>query len=637
MDEDKIVDLTYDESPMEAYSGHLSVNPLTEESVVVGESADGKRKVIARNASTILPEATHRLPSKLDRQRLKELWGMDLRDPETYKRFNEYYRNEDGSINWHRFNFNPYIGDRFVSMRNPERMAKIRNAVKGGGDIAGAFGAAVLAAPLVLEAAPLPAFNRLGQSAVGQTAKVMFDPYTIPGAITNSALTAPFTVDMMNNGVNAENAVGVGLGALPYAGPAIVRAGKQIYSAIPSNKALWKFVERGGHSGTADLANSIYKERMQNYTDMYQDALRNQQALNAERTALEGELKSQFSTSPRFRSVVGQNPQSYWTRFDPTTGKFMLKTDGPVSDQFVQRDLLLNLENSYSAEMSDIRNAARQATRNFSKRWGNNGATGGQYQSVTVHTMPEHGEDLNTDYTQQKIASGLDKAKRFLNSKVREDALKHNIELAKRLGFRDIDVAAAHKDANRLSKNPHIRITNDLTKNPGGVEIWNYDHPEADVISINLATSENVENTAFHEQLHRGGYGAQGVLKNSPNSTSFYKLKSDKLKLPWDQQPPGYMRDYIDNPGEMAVNMVHYGQDMGIPLGAKYPGNTEFLKMIFDYYRKVGNTGKTWLMPYLNWKKPKRIWDALSGQYFSVPLGVGIGYETLENQNKESN
>ena len=237
MDEDKIVDLIYDESPMEAYSGHLSVNPLTEESVVVGESADGKRKVIARNASTILPEATHSLPSKLDRQRLKELWGMDLRDPETYKRFNRYYRNEDGSINWHRFNFNPYIADRFVSMRNPEGMAKIRNAVKGGGDIAGAFGAAVLASPLVLEAAPLPALNRLGQSAVGQTAKVVFDPYTIPGAITNSALTAPFAVDMMNNGVNTENAVGVGLGALPYAGPALVRG----YNII-SNTAKQKYV-----------------------------------------------------------------------------------------------------------------------------------------------------------------------------------------------------------------------------------------------------------------------------------------------------------------------------------------------------------------------------------------------------------
>lgn len=61
---------------------------------------------------------------------------MDLRDPETYERFNRYYKNEDGSINWHRFNFNPYIADRFVSMQNPEGMAKIRNAVKGGGDIA---------------------------------------------------------------------------------------------------------------------------------------------------------------------------------------------------------------------------------------------------------------------------------------------------------------------------------------------------------------------------------------------------------------------------------------------------------------------------------------------------------------------
>lgn len=29
--------------------------------------------------------------------------------------------------------------------------------------------------------------------------------------------------------------------------------------------------------------------------------------------------------------------------------------------------------------------------------------------------------------------------------------------------------------------------------------------------------------------------------------------------------------------------------------------------------------------------------DALTGQYFSVPLGVGVGYETLKNQNEESN
>lgn len=260
MDEDKVIGVTYDESPQEDVSGYIHVDPLTGESVAVGELVDGKRKVIGRDAAYNYNEATHSLPSKLDRQRLKELWGMDLRDPETYKRFNRYYRNEDGSINWHRFNFNPYIADRFVSMRNPEGMAKIRNAVKGGGDIAGAFGAAVLAAPLVLEAAPLPALNRLGQSAVGQTAKVMFDPYTIPGAITNSALTAPFAVDMMNNGVNTENAIGVGLGALPYAGPAIVRGyniGKNLFfDNLPFFVKTPNSYTRGlgmGNEGISDL------------------------------------------------------------------------------------------------------------------------------------------------------------------------------------------------------------------------------------------------------------------------------------------------------------------------------------------------------------------------------------------------
>lgn len=228
----------YDLTPTKDVNGYIHVDPVTGESAAVSSelNQNGNRTVLGNNASFNLGEATGTGWNRIDRERLRRAFHMNLDDPETVRRIKTYHTNEDGSINWHSFNFNPWIADNFVSVTNPEGMARIRNAVKGGGDIAGAFGAAVLASPLVLEAAPsiMPAFNRLGQSAVGQTAKVMFDSYTIPGAIINSALTAPFAVDIMNNGVNAENAVEVGLGALPYAGPALVRGyniGKNLYTS----------------------------------------------------------------------------------------------------------------------------------------------------------------------------------------------------------------------------------------------------------------------------------------------------------------------------------------------------------------------------------------------------------------------
>lgn len=67
MDEDKLIDVTYDERPQEDVSAYIHVDPLTGESVAVSELADGKRKVIGRDAAYNYNEATHRLPSKLDR------------------------------------------------------------------------------------------------------------------------------------------------------------------------------------------------------------------------------------------------------------------------------------------------------------------------------------------------------------------------------------------------------------------------------------------------------------------------------------------------------------------------------------------------------------------------------------------
>lgn len=45
MDEDKVIDLTYDERPQEDVSAYIHVDPLTGESVAVGELVDGKGRL----------------------------------------------------------------------------------------------------------------------------------------------------------------------------------------------------------------------------------------------------------------------------------------------------------------------------------------------------------------------------------------------------------------------------------------------------------------------------------------------------------------------------------------------------------------------------------------------------------------
>ena len=69
-------------------------------------------------------------------------------------------------------------------------------------------------------------------------------------------------------------------------------------------------------------------------------------------------------------------------------------------------------------------------------------------------------------------------------------------------------------------------------------------------------------------------------MTRTDDTNRFYKLKSDKLKLPWDEQPHRgifkHLRDYIDDSGEMATHMKQFGEELGIPEGFEYPGYAVF-------------------------------------------------------------
>ena len=228
----------------------------------------------------------------------------------------------------------------------------------------------------------------------------------------------------------------------------------------------------------------------------------------------------------------------------------------------------------------------------------------------------------------QQLRNGTLKAREFLNSETRLSTYAHNKELAKRLGFGTIE--EPYNSTARANKpfQPKL-IANNSTE--GGSFIPGK-QPQQDIIEINLA--HQVEPAAFHESLHRGSYGMGSLegldnMSEFRNTNRFYEYLSDKLKKPWSSQPTS-MRDYLDKPGELPVNVLELGQRMGIQIGQKYPGKTKFNTIIDQFRRDNPNDGKLFILDYLNMDKPKRVWDALSGQYFTALPAIYGGYKTIE-------
>ena len=228
----------------------------------------------------------------------------------------------------------------------------------------------------------------------------------------------------------------------------------------------------------------------------------------------------------------------------------------------------------------------------------------------------------------QQLRNGTLKAREFLNSETRLSTYAHNKELAKRLGFGTIE--EPYNSTARANKpfQPKL-IANNSTE--GGSFIPGKT-AQQDIVEINL--THDIEPAAFHETLHRGSYGMGSLegldnMSEFRNTNRFYEYLSDKLKKPWSSQPTS-MRDYLDKPGELPVNTLELGQRMGIQIGQKYPGKTKFNTIIDQFRRDNPNDGKLFILDYLNMNKPKRVWDALSGQYFTALPAIYGGYKATE-------
>lgn len=228
------------------------------------------------------------------------------------------------------------------------------------------------------------------------------------------------------------------------------------------------------------------------------------------------------------------------------------------------------------------------------------------------------------------INAGKQDALDFLSSSVKKETDTHNKALAKRLGWEIVQTPERAGVPMKQVGKPYLNGVRIEDKNDGlyvvdtingtdanGVSLIVPDNPIWDEIYI--TSKGNPRQTVFHEYLHRGDIG--GSVNNKKLDTkAFFDWKSKKIL-----NPDTYNNlTYLNQPGEAAANILEIGKKLNIPIGAKYPGKRGFYNIIENALSK--NDPKLNLLQYYNWKnKPKRVWEGLTGKYFTLPILVAGG------------
>ena len=219
-----------------------------------------------------------------------------------------------------------------------------------------------------------------------------------------------------------------------------------------------------------------------------------------------------------------------------------------------------------------------------------------------------------------EFVSGKNQAAKFFQQPVVQNSYAHNKELANRLG---INIANRPENISEIVGAP-IKLS-PYIQNPGN-ELANIAQsylgdPSATLSIAWTPFSKRVAKlTGIHEGLHRGHYAqvikpTQTITKNYYETTmrpeaTFWNWKINKLLK------PEYQNGYLGGPfdGEAGVNLIEMGRDIGVKLGAKYPGDEVFMNMINNY-----NGHKSFLIPHLDLDTRagrRHVWDAMTGQYF---------------------
>lgn len=235
----------------------------------------------------------------------------------------------------------------------------------------------------------------------------------------------------------------------------------------------------------------------------------------------------------------------------------------------------------------------------------------------------------------QLIKKGKDKAVQFFNSNIRKQVNAHNAEVAKRVGFKNFKV---HENAgNRAAQSSKLKLKVDPKTSEGGSISTDNHTPTNDQMELNLMY--NPEFASFHEHLHKG------YLGNSPkefywdygrdvfgDTNKYYNWLGQKVLKPYSERIGLDGADYLEKPGELPVNLLEAGKEMGLKIGQPYPGKQAVLDLL-EKFRK-SDSYKAGIVQHLNLNKPLRIWKGLTGTLFTgSAIGMNYGMEqSNENQ-----
>ena len=238
---------------------------------------------------------------------------------------------------------------------------------------------------------------------------------------------------------------------------------------------------------------------------------------------------------------------------------------------------------------------------------------------------------VNRTGIQEGLMGGKRSAESFMGSQTYKDAISHDIALAKRAFGYDINPVVD----DRYIKMP-VKIEGKslgpydaglMRPNP------NTNNPAEDLIELDIAKHKTVNDlaaTVFHENLHHGRFKTIDPQGNTifteiyhpekVNQTlDFYRWKLKHLFKPEVDIPSNlidhykYLTDVQIPHNEGATNVLELGFLGNARAKTGYPGAQE-VQRILDEVKKA-NPQHAYTIDLLNMKKPKRVWEALTGQY----------------------
>ena len=248
------------------------------------------------------------------------------------------------------------------------------------------------------------------------------------------------------------------------------------------------------------------------------------------------------------------------------------------------------------------------------------------------------GEELVTPLDAiDAIKRGRRMAGSFFKHPIVKESYAHNQALAKRLG---IELPDRPADISEMVTRPVKVGWNTSDNEIANIAQGYYGDPDVTMnFQWKLRPKSDWEAAARHESMHLGYYSAPIRPKTvtqeyyntiSKPSYNFWKWKTDKLLRP--EYRDGYLGDVWG--GEAGPNLIDIGRELGVKLGQKYPGDTEFLNMMNNYKGLKSN-----FVPHLQLDTRagrRHVWDAMTGKYFAIPA-VGIGLGLIANNKDEEN